>query len=105
MQLGNKQAYISDAVAVQQAVQTRLRQLIYEWWEDIEDGTPWWQKIIASRDIETAKRLIRERIAQTEHVISILSFDPEWDNEKRILTISCAIQTDYGPITVEGVMQ
>jgi hypothetical protein len=104
MTLGNKQAYISDIDAVKQAVITRLRQLIYEWWEQIEDGVPYWQQIIAQRDIQTAEKLIRERIARTDHVVSILSFDPTWDNEKRHLTIACAIQSDYGPFTLEGVM-
>lgn len=80
---------------------TRLRLLIYEWWENIEDGVPYWQKIIASRDVEAAERTIRERIQRTPHVLSILSFDPEWDNERRTLTIRAAIQSDYGAFSID----
>lgn len=104
MVIGNKNAYVSEADAVKQAVVTRLRQLIYEWWEDIEDGVPYWQKIIATRDIETAKKLIRERIQATSKVISILGFEADWDNEKRELTIRAAIQSEYGEIVLEEAL-
>lgn len=99
--LGNGHAYIEGADAVRQAVLTRLRLLVYEWWEDIEDGVPYWQKIIASRDVKAAEQIIRDRIQQTPHVLSILSFDPEWDNENRTLTIRAAIQSDYGAFSID----
>ena len=99
--IGNEHAYIEGADAVRQAVRTRLRLLVYEWWEDIEDGVPYWQQIIASRDVKAAQQIIRERIQQTPGVLSILSFDPEWNNENRTLTIRAAIQSTYGAFIID----
>ena len=101
MTIGNKNAYIEDVEAVQQAVVTRLRQLIYEWWEQLEDGVPYWQKIIAKRDINEAVRIIRARIEQTTDVIAILVFEHYWNNETRSLTIRAGIQSVYGEFTIE----
>ena len=99
--LCNGHAYIEGTDAVRQAVLTRLRLLVYEWWEDIEDGVPYWQKIIAGRDVKAAQQIIRDRIQQTPHVLSILSFDPDWDNENRTLTIRAAVQSDYGAFSID----
>lgn len=101
---GNKNSYIKDAAAAEQAVITRLRQLIYEWWEDLEDGLPLWQQILGSRDKSRAQQIIRERISKTKYVKSILSFDCDWDNEKRRLTIRASIDTEFGKIQIEEAM-
>ena len=83
---------------------TRLRQLIYEWWEQLEDGLPLWQKILASRDKDAAEKIIRERIENTDHVKTILSFNPSWDNKNRSLTITATIETEYGVVSINEVM-
>lgn len=101
MTIGNKNAYIEGADAVRQAVSTRLRQLIYEWWEKIEDGVPYWQNVITTRDTKEAERIIKQRIQNTKHVLSILDFNADWNNETRSLTIRAAIQSDYGTLTIE----
>lgn len=101
---GNKNSYVSDAYAAEQAVVTRLRQLIYEWWEDLEDGLPLWQQILGSRDKENAEKIIRERISKTQYVKGILSFEADWDNEKRHLTIRAAVDTEFGQIEIEEAM-
>lgn len=72
MLMGGGKAYITDADAVRQAIVTRLKLLIYEWWEDLDDGVPYWQQIIASRDKEAAEKIIKDRIQKTEHVVSVL---------------------------------
>lgn len=96
MVMRNGHAYIEGNEAVQQAVATRLRLLIYEWWEDIEDGVPYWQQIIANRNIEEALRIVRKRIAGTDNVLSIIDMEHSWDNETRTLTIRAAVQSTYG---------
>lgn len=101
---GNKNNYINAAAAVEQAVVTRLRQLIYEWWEDLEDGLPLWQQILGSRDKKRAEQIIRERIAKTKYVKTILSFEADWGNEKRHLTIRASVETEFGQIQIEEVM-
>ena len=98
----NGQAYIQDIEAVQQACITRLRLLIYEWWEEIQDGVPYWQKIIATRDIDEALRIIRKRIAGTDNVLEVIDMEHTWDNEHRTLTIRAAVQSTYGPFEFEA---
>lgn len=101
---GNKNSYTSGAAAVEQAVATRLRQMIYEWWEDLEDGIPVWQQILGNRDKDKAKKIIQERIGRTKHVKSILSFTADWDNDKRILTIQAVVDTEFGQIEIKEVL-
>lgn len=101
---GNQNSYVKDAYAAEQAVATRLRQLIYEWWEDLEDGLPLWQQILGSRDKEKAEKIIRDRIQKTQYVKSILSFEAVWDNEGRKLTIRASVNTQFGEITVEEAL-
>lgn len=102
MVMRNGQAYIEDVEAVRQAIATRLKLLIYEWWEDYPTGTPWWQDIIATRGIEEAKRIIKKRIENTEHVLTVLWLDSVWDNETRSLVVSCGVQSDYGLFTLDN---
>lgn len=101
---GNNNSYLTNSVAVEQAVITRLRQLIYEWWEDLEDGIPLWQQIIGSRDKQNAEKIIRERIKKTKYVKSILAFVCEWDNESRHLTIQAVVDTEFGEINIKELI-
>lgn len=101
---GNAQSFTEGAPAVRQAVVTRLRQLIYEWWESLEDGVPLWQKIIASRDIEAAQKIIRERIENTKYVKSVISYETQWDNENRKLTVTAVVDTAFGTIELDEVV-
>ncbi len=96
MVMRNGQAYIENVEAVQQAVATRLRLLIYEWWEDYPTGTPWWQDIIAQRGIEEALRIIKKRIEETTNVLTVLDMEHTWDNESRTLYVRAAVQSVYG---------
>ena len=102
--IGNGEAYLKDIDAVRQAIITRLHLYLYEWWEQMEDGVPWWQKIVAQRGIDNALKILRERIATTTDVTGILAFEHNWDNENRILSLRVGVQTIYGPFTVEEVL-
>ena len=101
MVMRNGQAYIEDIDAVQQACATRLRLLIYEWWEDTNDGVPYWQQIIANRNIDEALRIIRKRIEGTDNVLSVLDMEHTWDNDSRSLYIRAAVQSVYGLFELE----
>jgi len=96
MVMRNGQAYIEDVEAVQQACATRLRLLIEEWWEDINDGVPYWQKIIATRNIDEAVRIIKKRIEGTSNVLTVVALEHDWNNETRTLRIRAAVQSVYG---------
>ena len=96
MVMRNGQAYIEDVEAVQQACATRLRLLIEEWWEDINDGVPYWQKIIATRNIDEAVRIIKKRIEGTSNVLTVVALEHDWNNETRTMRIRAAVQSVYG---------
>ena len=101
MVVRNGQAYIEGVDAVRQVCVTRLRLLIYEWWEDIGDGVPYWQQIIASRNLEEALRIIRRRIEGTDRVLAVLNMEHTWDNAARILYITAKVQSTYGIFDLE----
>lgn len=100
----NGTCYLSGAEAVAQAISTRLKLLKYEWWEDLEDGLPLWQQIIAQRDKAAAEREIQDRISQTPHVTGILAWNTDWNNENRALSIYATVNTEYGTLEVNEVM-
>lgn len=96
MVMRNGQAYLEAGEACSQACATRLRLLIYEWWEDTSDGVPWWQQIIATRDITEALRIIKRRLEGTDNVIAVLEMDHQWNNETRELKIHAVVQSNFG---------
>lgn len=101
---GNKNSYVIGAEAVKQAILTRLRQLIHEWWEDLEDGLPLWQQIIGSRDKLRAEEIIRKRVQLTKHVKSILYFVSDWSANSRKLTIKIIVDTEFGELNFQEVI-
>lgn len=100
---GNAANYVSGADAVAQAIFSRLRLLKYEWWEDLEDGLPLWQEILAQRDVRRAEQLITERISATPSVRDIMVFDSAFDNNTRRYSFNAVVNTDYGAVTFKEV--
>ncbi len=94
----NKFDFVKDLEAVSQAIQTRLKLLKGEWWEDTEEGLPLFQEILASRNIEKTKRLIIERIQKTQGVLSVDNLIITFEN--RILNITASVSTIYGETLV-----
>lgn len=101
---GNKNSYAVGVEAVRLAIFTRLRQLVHEWWEDLEDGLPLWQQIIGSKDKFRAESIIRKRVQSTKHAKSILYFHSNWDANNRKLSIQIVVDTEFGELTFEEVM-
>lgn len=101
---GNGSCYISGLDAVKQAILTRLRLLLGEWWEDETDGLPLWQKILAARDKKEVERQILNRISGTPHVLAITGYQTEWNGETRKLSIHVEFSSEYGDGTLDEVM-
>lgn len=95
--------YLTDREACAQAVKTRLLLFLAEWWEDLNDGLPLWQKIFGHSDIKSAEQLLRDRITGTEHVREITAFKSYWNGETRQYTFFYTIDTDYGEIQIAEV--
>ena len=90
--------------AVAQAVKTRLLLFQGEWWEDMENGLPLFQRIIGQRfsqqDTSIVDSLIKERIITTENVAGISDFQSSYSPDSRNYSFECTIQTPFGNAVV-----
>ena len=93
--------YLSDADAAAQAVQTKLKLLLGEWWEDTQDGLPLFQQILLQRatqeGIQTVDLLIKQRILEVAEVTNIQIIKS--GVKDRQYQADVVIETIYGEIT------
>lgn len=97
---GNKPdiQYYFDGNAVVQAIITRLNLLLGEWWEDLDDGLPLFQKIISYyNNIEDINLILTDRILGTKGVGRIYDISSN-RNSKRIYSYTATIETIYGDV-------
>lgn len=90
----NKNNFLTGIEAVIQAIKTRLKLLKGEWWENTDEGFPLFQEILGSQDEQKVKKLITERIQQTEGVLSVTNIEINFNARK--LNFSCTVSTVYG---------
>jgi len=82
--------------AVAQAVMTRLKLWVGEWFTDTSDGTGWNQSVLGKQSGNLYELTLRQRVLETPGVQSIEDFSGTLDPETRKLTISIVINTIYG---------
>jgi hypothetical protein len=98
---GRRDEFYSDVEAVAQAVKTRLLHFRGEWWENIRDGTPFFQDVagqfFASSNAASRVDLIfSQRINGTTGVLEITEFDSRIDPQTRTYSASITVRTIYG---------
>jgi hypothetical protein len=91
--------YRDQPEAVAQAVQTRLRLGLAEWFLDTTDGTPWTTQVLGKYTKDQYDAAIRDRILGTQGVTQIDSYSSTLNTTTRTLTIACTIETQYGSAT------
>lgn len=96
---GEADYYVDSAELVLQAILTRLRLLLGEWFLDTTDGTPWETAVLGKHSKEEYDYAIQERILNTYGVISLSSYSSRLNRETRSLTINFTASTMYGEIT------
>ena len=101
---GQANFYRDDPVGVAQAVTTRLKLWLSEWFLDINEGMPWVQGVLGKRDKAAADSTIREYILNTQGVLSILSYNSVLNSDDRKLSLSVTIDTIYGKIMLNEVL-
>ena len=94
--------HIDSAEAVAQAIETRLKLWIGEWFADTSDGTGWSQAILGKHSKNLYELTLRQRVLETYGVTSIESFQSSLDSDTRRLTVSMTVNTIYGQTTVTG---
>lgn len=94
--------HIDKAEAVAQAIDTRLKLWIGEWFADTSDGTGWTQSILGKHSKNLYELALRQRVLETIGVISIQEFESSLDTSTRILTVRMIINTVYGQTDLTG---
>lgn len=95
----NIQDFISSTGAVAQAIKTNLLLLKGEWWEDLNEGLPFFQSILGPGTpdhVSAADLLIRERITKTQGVSEILDFQSVYESKSRSYSVSCKVKITSG---------
>lgn len=94
--------------AVGQAIQTRLKLLKGEWFEDTEDGLPLFQQMLGKRysvnNLQIVDSLIRERILGTTDVTGISEYSSNFSSENRTYSFTAKVNTNYGIITISNTL-
>ena len=106
MTFGHQQAdFLRDSpVAVAQAVATRLRLWLGEWFIDTSDGTQYQDAILGKNTAGSIEPALRSRILETVGVTGIESFEMLFDSDNRKVTVNALINTLYGEAAVQGIL-
>lgn len=106
MTFGSQQADFlrNTPETVAQAVVTRLKLWLGEWFIDQTEGTPYQQAALGKNTTASVEPAIRSRILETQGVTSIDSFELDFDPDERKATINATISTEYGQAVVQGVL-
>lgn len=92
---GVRDFLVNSPETVAQAVETRLRLLLDEWYLDVTDGTDYG---LGKVDPVSRDRELRARILETPGVTEIVSFLST--TQDRNLTIESTIHTEFGAVTL-----
>lgn len=83
--------------AIAQTISTRLKLFLGEYFRDVTDGTPWFQKILGKfESLNAVEAILRNRIARTQGVVRLLSFGLQFDLDSRTLSVQAQVLTTYG---------
>jgi hypothetical protein len=103
--LGTGSDFLANSpAAVAQAVQTRLRLFLGEWFLDTTDGTPWRTEVLGKYTSQSYDAAIKARILRTQGVTQITQYSSTFDSGKRALSVSATIETVYGAVTVKSTL-
>ena len=91
-------SFVTDLEAVRQAIDTKLKLLQGEYWEDQNDGLPFFQQIAGNTDKDTIDLLVRQRILETPNVTGIQTFSSSIGTNRKY-TASVSVNTAYGTVT------
>lgn len=84
--------FISGIDETAQTVRTRLKLLLGEYFRNIDEGTPWFERIFPNTANQSLKETeIKRIITQTENVGAITSFELEYERTEKRLTVDCSI--------------
>jgi hypothetical protein len=94
---GPGQGFLTSTQAVAQAIRTRLLLFYGEWFLNVTDGFPLWQKILGKRPANKSviDSLIQARILGTPNVLILSSFSSTLNSASRTYQFSCKAITAF----------
>lgn len=98
--LGLANFYIDQPEAVGQAIETRLRLQLGEWFLDQTSGTDWDGKVLGTGTQSTRDVEIRARIAETQGVTQLTAFSTGYNGDTRDYLVRATVDTEYGATSV-----
>lgn len=106
MTFGHQQAdFLRESPdTVAQAILTRLKLWLGEWFVDQTEGTPYQQAVLGKRTRASMEPAMRSRILDTPGVTEIVNFDLSINPDTRIATFHATVNTLYGPTPLTGVL-
>lgn len=101
-----QQWLVNSPQTVAQAIQTRLKLWLSEWFLDTTDGTPYPTQVLGERYNKAPDAAIKKRMLGTPGVSQLISysstFNAPTDSNKRTFTVNAQVQTIYSvtPVSV-----
>lgn len=93
--------FLTGQEEIAQTIRTRLKLFTGEYFRDINDGTPWFELIlIKSSTLSQKDSAIKRRIAETEGVTQILSYNTDYGIDSRTYTVTCEVATVFGNVAI-----
>lgn len=100
------QPFLSNTPAtVGQAVLTRLRLWLGEFFANTADGTSWMTEVLGPRSRHTPDAAIKDRILGTPGVTGLAAYSSSYDGKTRVLIVSATINTLYGTVTISEALK
>jgi len=97
---GQANFYVDQVEGVAQAVATRLKLNLGEWFLDTTDGTPFDTQVLGKYTQASYDAAIQARILGTPGVTGITAYSSSFNGQTRTLTITATISTAYGSTTI-----
>jgi hypothetical protein len=98
---GIKTHWIDNPDAVGQAVLTRLKLELGEWFLDLDEGMPWKTRVLGKYTGDIRDPVIRFRILETPGVQDIMSYSSNLNRETRAFFVEVLINSVYGVFPIE----
>lgn len=93
--------FISGIEEIEQTIRTRWKLFLGEYFRDVSDGTPWFQRILVKNaNLDEVNSILKNRITRTDGVIQILRFSPVFNNQTRTYSVSAVVLTRFGELTL-----
>ncbi|MFJ0260955.1 hypothetical protein Q4247_10120 [Acinetobacter baumannii] len=94
--------FVNSPEVVAQAILTRLKLWLGEWFADTSDGTGWNQSIVGKQSKNLYELTLHQRVLETPGVKSIVDFQSALDPDTRRLTVSMTVNTIFGEASLNG---